>query len=166
MTSHLTCCSCIRISLVGVSRVGARVGDKGLYPHASQPRDDQLRNALTALGVASETADPDLAALETTLTSRRAKKLERRRNLYFTNPRSVSTSVVKKSVLANNDRWVRMKTGHVVVRLRSGAEQPSGEFAELLLTRVTTVVARSHEVGLVSSWRTDLQSFGGARSRN
>ena len=34
--------------------------------------------------------------------------------------RGVSTSAVKKSVPANSARWVRMKTGHVVVRLRSG----------------------------------------------
>ena len=35
--------------------------------------------------------------------------------------RSVSTSAVKKSVPASSAKWVRMKAGHVVVRLRSGA---------------------------------------------
>src|ERR1700731_5398999 len=38
-----------------------------------------------------------------------------------TSPRSVSTSAVKKSVPASSARWIRMKAGHVVVRLRSGA---------------------------------------------
>ena len=38
-----------------------------------------------------------------------------------TSPRRVSTFVVKKSVPANRAKWVRMKTGHVVVRLRAGA---------------------------------------------
>ena len=38
-----------------------------------------------------------------------------------TSPRSVSTSAVKKSVPASSARWIRMKAGQVVVRLRSGA---------------------------------------------
>src|ERR1700730_14159872 len=40
---------------------------------------------------------------------------------WVTTPRSVSPSAVKKSVNASNAKWVRMKAGHVVVRLRSGA---------------------------------------------
>jgi hypothetical protein len=47
--------------------------------------------------------------------------MDEEQHVEVTSPRSVSTSAVKKWVPANSARWVRMKAGSVVVRLRSGA---------------------------------------------
>ena len=50
-----------------------------------------------------------------------ALKMDEKQHVVGHQPRSVTTSAVKKSVPASSARWVRMKAGHVVVRLRSGA---------------------------------------------